>query len=92
MDVIIRNTGGRVVSRSKNLRGIVDYARNHAKPNRVDIWQNRDGSAQLGIVFADDATVITDFASFEVCRSYVARSRACKSAAVHIHTYDKATV
>lgn len=91
--VKIRDTEGKVVMSSSNLACIIRYMRSpYHWAKRVDIWENKDGSAQLGVVFNDDATTITDFASFVVCKQWVSKRRGMAGAEVHLHTREGAPV
>lgn len=81
--VIIRDTDGYIVSRSKNLRGIREYLRRHAV-ERVDIWPHDSGTAQIGVTWANGASVITDFQSFAVCKQWCASRRRFPAAVIHI--------
>lgn len=85
MTVVIRDADFKIVSRSRNLRGILDYSRKHLV-ERVDIWQGAAGGAQLGIVWLSGASVITDFACFEVCKSWCAARRNFPEPCIHTTT------
>jgi hypothetical protein len=61
----------RVVSRSRNLRGILEYSRTHFVA-RIDLYKH-DLEGQLGITWANGSTVITSFASFDVMQRWVKR-------------------
>ena len=74
MTVVIRDAEFYVVSTTKNLRGIIEYSRRH-RVERVDIWPGKDGGAQLGITWSDDASTITDFVDSTVCREWCAKRR-----------------
>jgi hypothetical protein len=87
--VLIRDADFRVVRTSRNLRGIIGYSRTHAV-ERVDIYpSSHDCSAQLGIAWADGATCITDFASFEICKNWCAARRAFPKATIHTREGSK---
>lgn len=80
--IIIRNSSGDVVQRSRNLRGIVDRARK-VGVCRVDAWYDRKKrTGQLGVTFADDSYTITSFASDTVLESYIQRSRWVRKAGI----------
>lgn len=66
--VIIRDKDMKVVSRSNNLRGILDYSRRNTV-ERVDIWPNPNG-AQFGIAWTDGSSCIDDFADAKVCAQF----------------------
>lgn len=82
MTVVIRDIDFQVASRSRNLRGILEYSRRHPV-ERVDIWEARGGAAQLGIAWSNGSTCVTDFASFEVCKRWCAARRNFPPARIH---------
>lgn len=82
-NVIIRDADGHVVSRSRNLRGILEYSR-RVPVERIDIWRNPDETAQLGITWTNGSSTITDFASFNVCKQWCASRRNFSGAPIHI--------
>ena len=87
--VKVRDAEGKVVMAGRNLGCILRYMRSPLRrATRVDIWENKDGSAQLGVCFADGATTITDFNSFAVCKQWVASRKGMAGADVHIHTRE----
>jgi hypothetical protein len=74
-DVVIRGADFRVASRSRNLRGILTYSREHVV-TRVDLFgPHSSGTGTLGLAWADGATCITDFADYTVMREWVAKRR-----------------
>lgn len=81
-EIIIRDASFRIVSRSRNLRGILSRNRQHAV-DRVDVWEGKTGGAQLGVTWADGSSCITDFASFTVCVQWCAARRAFPAATVN---------
>jgi hypothetical protein len=64
--VVIRDSDCKVVSTSRNLRGVIARL-GRIRPERFDIWPASDGTAQLGITWADGSSMITDFASAAIC-------------------------
>lgn len=71
--VTIRDTDFRVVATSRNLRGLLTYARK-SPVTRVDLYENRPGAtwgAQFGVTFADGASSISDFAQFSILVNWV---------------------
>jgi hypothetical protein len=81
--VIIRDANFKVVSVSKNLRGIITRL-GRIEPARFDIWPNaRDGGAQLGVTWVDGSSVITDFADAGICRRWV--EKRTRGAPVTVH-------
>lgn len=67
---------GKRVAYSKNLRGILDYARKHGI-SKVLIMENlaAERVGTLNIIFGDGATVTTNFNSYKVLESWVAARR-----------------
>ena len=80
--ITIRDRDFRIVSSSRNLRGIIDYSRRHIV-ERVDIWPHASGTAQLGITWTNGASVITDFQSSTVCEQWCASRRRFPAAVIH---------
>jgi len=80
--ITIRNADFRITHQSRNLRGILDHTR-RAAVERIDIWPGKDGTAQLGVAWADGSTCITTFASAEVCKRWCAARRAFPAAVIH---------
>lgn len=76
-NIVIRSSDFRVVSTSRNLRGLLTYAR-RSPVTRVDLYENKPGAAwgaQFGIVFADGSTSISDFASYSILCAWVETRR-----------------
>jgi hypothetical protein len=68
---------GKAVSKSRNLRGVLDYGRKHGV-NQVAIGERSNGGGTLVVIFDNKAVVTTTFASFVVLLDWVA-SRAKRS-------------
>lgn len=67
---------GKTVSRSKNLRGLLNYANRHSLPVSVDIVKRPAGEKWdciLRMEFADGATVETGFADYSICHKFISR-------------------
>lgn len=64
---------GRIISRSKNLRGITRY---RSQPDRAHILGLADGGALLRVRFKDGAYSVAKFASVDVCRRWCQARRA----------------
>ena len=79
--VIIRDYEGRVIRRSKNLRGIRDYP---CYVERVDMW-----GAQLGVTWLNGAFTIVNFADANMLRQWVGRRRMFSSAKINDHGVTK---
>lgn len=67
MSVLIYK-GGKVVSRSKNLRGLIHYGHKH-KVKSVTIIKTGEGAA-VTVWFRDGATVKVEYASFQVATTF----------------------
>lgn len=67
--VEVFNNGG-TVSRSKNLRGILTYARKHGM-ERVGVTEERDGGALVAFLFKNGARCLVMFRSYTVARGFV---------------------
>lgn len=71
MSVRIVDKDLNVVRRSRNLRAILEHARNRLV-ERIDLYRNSTGhGGQLGITWQDGSSVITDFACFTVMQDWV---------------------
>lgn len=74
-----------VISKSRNLRGIVARSR-CVQPTRVDVYlDERHCKGQLGVTWEDESFVITDFASAKVLEEYVRKSQWKRGAQIVIH-------
>jgi hypothetical protein len=68
----IRDAAGKVVSRSRNLRGVRAYAGKHNCRN-VFLSRMANGGGRLRLQFQDGETFLVEFASFRVlCRTVAA--------------------
>jgi hypothetical protein len=75
MAINIRDSQGRVVQRSANLRGIVTRA-GKVGVERADVFgPNKQGGGTLGVTFLDGSTVLTDFADYKVLTQWVKERR-----------------
>jgi hypothetical protein len=68
------NLNGNLVASSKNLRGILDYARK-VPVHRVAIYRNLNGDGLLCVTFDNGANCQTTFASYTVCIDWVKSRR-----------------
>lgn len=68
----------RVVSRSKNLRGIMRYP---ATVERVDVWW----PGQLGVTWTDGASTITTFADHSVLLAWIKARRIFRGVPINHH-------
>ena len=73
-NVLIVDIGLNAISRSRNLRGILDYSRRNPV-ERIDLYGQPLGAGLLGITWINGSSVITEFASFSVMREWT-RDRA----------------
>lgn len=76
---------GEVVARSRNLRGIIDYAR-RSPVVRVDAEPHTENAFNgfLAVHYADGATACALFADARVMREWVAKRRIFKGAKVYV--------
>lgn len=74
--VVIFNSAGKAVSRSKNLRGITDWCRkNAAGAEVVQVMALPNGGATFYVRWYDKTWVSTQFASYEVAVKFAATPR-----------------
>lgn len=87
MSVVIYSREGRVVRRSRNLRGLLEHVRLHAV-DRVGLSRNRERNAfggmggVLRVHFANGDHCTTDFASYDVMREWVTKRRNLRGVSV----------
>lgn len=74
---VIYDADLRVVKKSKNLRGILDYSRTHTV-ERVDVYQS---ARLLGVTWTNGASTVVQFADAKVMRRW-AEARKCFKGAV----------
>jgi hypothetical protein len=74
MTVTIFNADGEPVARSKNLRGILAYAR-RSPVKRASAYAKGDGGAFVVFIFNNGAESRVDFASFAVAKAWIASRR-----------------
>jgi len=92
-DTILIGKQGQIVSQSRNLRGLLDYARRHPVvwiETQPLTWVSRDGrplwpaGARLYLRFADGAEAMTYFSSYAVLQDWIKARRTWKPSAVWI--------
>ena len=66
---------GKIVARSKNLRGVYRYARVHVR--MIDLRRHGPERGIMHVSYLNGATCAVAFASFDVMRAAVARWRNC---------------
>jgi hypothetical protein len=71
---------GRIVRTSKNLRGVLDYAR-VSPVRRVETTPLPAGAGSLRVLYRDGAETRANFASYEVMLDWVKRRRSWAGAA-----------
>lgn len=71
--------GGRVVSTSRNLRGIVTYSRKVA-PKQITLDRDGDTRGWLYVEWCDGASVHTEFASYHIMVDWVRNRRRFRDA------------
>lgn len=69
--VEIKDISGKIVSRSKNLRGIVRYAQNHTVRFAGTILNQK--GARVFVEFDNDSLVGVTFADYEVAKQWISR-------------------
>ncbi|WP_426050367.1 hypothetical protein [Brevundimonas sp. SL161] len=74
MSVVVYNVDGEPVARSRNLRGILTYARRHPV-KRASVYAKGDGRAFVAFHFRGDAFARVEFESFIVAGDWVASRR-----------------
>lgn len=87
----IKDKNNKVVSRSKNLRGIRAYAAQKSPVLHVYLYANAEGGT-LQVVFYDGADVIAHFASFQVLQDWVRRWKAAHGALLSVNGKPERTV
>jgi len=78
---VIRDAGLRVVKKSQNLRGILDYSRAHTV-ERVDLYGS---SRLLGVTWTNGASTVVRFADAKVMRRWVEARKCFKGATINYH-------
>lgn len=75
----------KLVSYSRNLRGILQYSRQHLT-NRIDLYKGSNGwsGGQFGIEWENGSTSICDFADFSIMQAF-AKKRTFRNATINIH-------
>lgn len=57
--------GGQIIRTSRNLRGLLDYAR-VSKPKRVELTLQGEKNGRLRVIYSDGATSSTQFAGYHI--------------------------
>jgi len=78
---------GQIIRHSKNLRGIVDYAR-ISKPLRVELTPINKSNGRLRVIFADGASTSAHFASYHIMIDWVRNRRSWDKKNVFIYGDD----
>jgi hypothetical protein len=78
--------GGQIIRTSRNLRGIVDYAR-VSKPARVELTPQGKCNGSLRVIFKDGATTRAHFASYHIMVDWVRNRRTWKAYGAEIVYY-----
>ena len=75
--MFIRDRDGNVISQSRNLAGIRRYVGGHTPPliKVLDISEIGAGEGKLCILFENECSFETNFASYSVLKSFVSRWR-----------------
>jgi hypothetical protein len=75
MKVTIYTASGKAIRASKNLRGILDYARRSPVDSvRLEPWPDEPGYYAVHFKFYDGANAVTKWADWRVCADWL-RSR-----------------
>jgi len=71
--IVIRDSAGRAIKRSENLRGILDYTRQRSVwVERIDLFgPNKQGGGTAGFTWNTGATALADFQDFSVMEDWV---------------------
>jgi hypothetical protein len=74
---LILDRDGKVISKSRNLAGIRRYVGGHVRPSIkvIDVSQIGDGEGKLCILFENECSFETNFASYSVLTGFVRRWR-----------------
>lgn len=80
----IRDINNKVVRRSKNLRGIRDYART-SRVLRISVNDDGMGGGVLRVTYYAGETVRANFASIEVLHTWVRRWYSAQGALLYIN-------
>lgn len=78
---------GQIIRQSRNLRGIVDYARS-SKPARVELTPFGVCNGRLRVIFNDGASTSAHFASYHIMIDWVRNRRSWPKSAVVIYGED----
>ena len=70
---------GAIKRRSKNLRGMLKYAR-VSKVVRIELKRIGNGAGLLKVVYADNCFSIAEFSSFDVMTGFVSKRRTWQNA------------
>lgn len=65
---------GQIIKTSRNLRGIVDYART-SKPARIELTPQGKVNGRLRVIFADGASTSAHFASYHIMVDWIRNRR-----------------
>ena len=71
---VLIHKNGATVKRSKNLRGILDYAREEPVV-KASVVVDKDGSADIVFTFLDGAKSLVHFASNQVFQGWILKRR-----------------
>ena len=70
---IIRNKTGQIISKSKNLRGILEYNKKNSRIKSVSISRIPHNEARAAIFFKDDSYCLVYFANYDICCQWFKR-------------------
>lgn len=89
----IRDANGKVIQRSRNLRGIREYVGKTSSPiSCIEINRIGEHEGKLSILFCDGVSFETNFASFNILKDFVRRWRNTYGAPLRVNGYASASV
>ena len=89
--VEIKDRTGKVISSSKNLRGLIAHA-GKITVEEVDIREYNAGEGQLYVCFVNNDYCVTDFASFSVLKDWIQSRRGLQDAFFYVNGDYKGTL
>lgn len=73
--------GGQIIRTSRNLRGLLDYAR-VSKPKRVELTPQEGSNGRLRVIYSDGATSSARFRSYNIMVDWVRNRRSWRGAEI----------
>ena len=72
---------GKIIRKSSNLRGILDYAR-ISKPSRIELTPQGKCNGRLRVIYTDGAVTSAHFASYHIMVDWVRNRRSWRGTEV----------